>query len=303
MRHLNILLFSIFFFSSTAYANRIDDLYTDSDVYNFVKSENPQFGKDKFGKFQIQPTDSLLKNLKCDGIFADWNIKNWEKVDITNDGLTDLVFIAYWYNYISYALIDKGNNKFELIRFSKNSFENCELVKPIKIGTENCLKLFRKTQQPDLISKMPFSFKEVMIIDTLIFKYKSFIELGTPVNETIKSIELNTSACFGSCPIFNLKLYDNGKSNFEGIAHTKAKGKSYKTLSKDIFNELNDLANYINIGKLKDQYQVPWTDDQTATLTITYRNGAKKTISDYGMQGTFGLSAIYAKMGAVALLW
>lgn len=178
----------------------IDDLITDYDVNNFVKLENPEFANDKYGKFKIQPTDSLLKNLKCDGILANWNIKNWEKVDVTNDGLTDLVFIAYWYDYISYGFIDQGNNKFKLIRFSKNPFENCELIKPIKIGTKNYLRLFRMTQQPDLTSKIPFTYRKVIIMDTLVFKYNNFVELGTPENDIIKSIEMNTSGCFGNCP-------------------------------------------------------------------------------------------------------
>lgn len=145
MRLSVILIFSIFFFNSATYGNKVDSLISDSDVNDFAKSENPEFVKDKFGKFQIQPTDSLLKNLACEGILANWKIKNWEKVDVTNDGLTDLVFIAYWYDYISYVFIDQGNNKFKLFRFSKNSFENCELIKPIKIGTKNYLRLFRKT--------------------------------------------------------------------------------------------------------------------------------------------------------------
>ncbi|WP_148042749.1 DUF6438 domain-containing protein [Pedobacter jejuensis] len=259
--------------------------------------------KDKFGKFEIQPTDSLLKNLACDGIFTNWNIKNWEKVDVTNDGLTDLVFIAYWYNYITYAFIDKGNNKFQLIRFSKNSFENCELIKPIRIGTKNYLRLFRKTQQPDLTNKIPFSYRDVIITDTLVFKYNSFVELETPGNDIVKSIKMNTSGCFGSCPIFNLTLYPSGKGDFEGIEFTKTKGKSSRILSMDIFKELSDLANYINIKKLNDQFQVPWTDDQTATLTITFKNGLKKTIRDYGMQGKFGLSALYSKMTSLAVNW
>ena len=79
MRLLAIFIFSIFFINPPTYANRVDSLITDSDVNDFVKSENPQFMKDKFGKFQIQPTDSLLKNLAFDGILANWNMKIGKK--------------------------------------------------------------------------------------------------------------------------------------------------------------------------------------------------------------------------------
>ena len=63
MRFSVILIFSIFFFNSATYGNKVDSLISDSDVNDFAKSENPEFVKDKFGKFQIQPTDSLLKIL------------------------------------------------------------------------------------------------------------------------------------------------------------------------------------------------------------------------------------------------
>jgi len=42
-----------------------------------------------------------------------------------------------------------------------------------------------------------------------------------------------------------------------------------------------------------NSYRVSWTDDQTSTLKITYDNGKVKTIRDYGLIGTFGLSQAY----------
>ncbi|WP_131558222.1 DUF6438 domain-containing protein [Pedobacter frigidisoli] len=300
-----IFLVLLFIFSNQVFANEVDQLKTDSDVNEFVKNMNPDFAKDKYGKFKIRTTDSIAKHLSCDGIFKSWNIKNWEKADITNDGLTDLVFIAYWYDYISYALIDIGNNTFKLFRFSKSPFENCELVKPIKIGKNNYLKLYRKTSEIDTLNKQPFIYKTVVIIDTLVFKFNDFIELNKPyyVKSEIESIEINTGYCFGSCPSFNLILYKDSRANFEGIGYTKQLGKSSKRLSPEIFKELSESIQYININSLKDNYAVNWTDDQTATLTITFKDKSKKQIRDYGMQGTFGLSAIYAKLMNISTNW
>ena len=266
---------------------------------------NPNFAKDKYGRFEVKSTDSIAKYLNCNGIFKSWDIKNWEKADITNDGLTDLVFVAYWYNYISYAFIDTGNNNFRLIRFSKNPFGPCELIKPIKVGSGNCLKIFRKTVVPDTSHKERLRYKDVLIIDTLIFKFDSFIERSQldNLNNEIESIELNTGHCFGSCPVFSLQLARNGRANYEGIAYMPQKGKSSKRLPQKYFKELTDLATYIDVKKLNDNYAVTWTDDQTATLTLIFKDQSRKVIVDYGKQGTFGLSAIYSKLMEIALQW
>jgi hypothetical protein len=291
--------------SKQALSNKIDDLKTDRDVNEFVKAMNPKFVKDKYVKFEIRATDSIAKDLNCNGIFENWHIRNWEKADITNDGLTDLVFVAHWYDYISYALIDKGDNNFKLIRFSKNPFEHCELIKAVKAGPNNYVKIFRKTQEPDMANKEPFNYKEVIIMDTLVFKFNDFIELSRSENarNDIESIEINTSTCDGSCPAFILKLSKNGTANFEGIAFTKHLGKSSKRLPKASFKEISAVANYIDVRSLKDHYAVNWTDDQTATLTVIFSDQSTKVITDYGLQGTFGLSAVYSKMMKIGTEW
>jgi len=301
--YARILIIIFLLFSNQAFSNKIDSLNTDKDVEEFLKGLNKDFAKD--GRFKIQPTELLAKSLDCEGVFQQWKMKNWEKVDITNDGLTDLIFIANWYNYISYALIDKGGNNFSFFRFSKNSFENCEFVKPIRIGSKNYLKIFRKTNEPDTTNKQPFSYKSVLIFDTLTFNFNSFIELNELKQSPnqIESIEINTSYCFGTCPSFNLKLLKNGTANFEGIGYTKQEGKSTKRLSPETFKELAALATYINIKNLKDNYAVNWTDDQTAILKITFNDKSTKVIRDYGLQGTFGLSAIYSKLMKIGINW
>uniref|UniRef100_UPI003743072A DUF6438 domain-containing protein n=1 Tax=Pedobacter agri TaxID=454586 RepID=UPI003743072A len=58
---------------------------------------------------------------------------------------------------------------------------------------------------------------------------------------------MKTSVCLGDCTIFNLTLYHIGKGDLKGINFTKAKSKSLKILSLNIFQELSDLANNINI--------------------------------------------------------
>lgn len=290
-------------FSKQIYANQIDNLKTDKEVEDFLKLAHPQFAKN--GSFSIYPTDSVAKALDCGGVFRQWKINNWQKVDITNDGLTDLLFIAHWYNYKSFVLIDDGANSFKLFWFSKNSFENCDFIKRIKINSKNYLKVYHKAVERDEQSKIPFSYKDLVIVDTLIFKFSDFIEFNpTPKNKSeIATIEIYTSTCFGTCPSFTLQLLESGLANFDGIDYTKFKGKSTKKLPTRFFEEIADLITYIDIKNLKDHYEVSWTDDQTATIKITFKDKSVKEISDYGKQGTFGLSAVYSKLIKIGTNW
>ncbi|MBW4362451.1 DUF6438 domain-containing protein [Flavobacterium taihuense] len=287
-----------FIFSNIVFGNKIDNLKTTKDVIEFVKTVYPEYGiiryKDfKYGIFDINSTDSIYSQLKCKEIFRIDEIKNWQKIDINNDGLTDLIFISHFYGYTQNVIIDKGKNEFKLIRNIIN-FDECEYIKPIKIQDKNQLRI-RKVN-------LPFDFddniEKYIKIDTLTYKYDSFIELNDKViiDNKIKSIEIKTNFCFGDCPVFKLTINKNGVAQFDGIEFTKFKGKSTKQLNQKIVDEIFDLINYIEIKKLNDYYEVNYTDASTANLDIFFEDGSIKKIKDYGLSGTYGLSALYSKL-------
>lgn len=86
---LKLVFIFLLLLSKQALSNTIDDLKTDGEVNAFVKAQNPDFVKYNDGKFEIRATNLIAKDLSCNGIFESWQIRNWEKADITNDGLTD----------------------------------------------------------------------------------------------------------------------------------------------------------------------------------------------------------------------
>ena len=61
-------------------------------------------------------------------------------------------------------------------------------------------------------------------------------------------------------------------------------------------DKLEEILNYCEFDNLDKEYTVMHTDDQTGDLKITYNNGKVKTISDYGMIGTYGLKILYKKL-------
>jgi hypothetical protein len=287
-----------FIFSNIVFGNKIDNLKTTKDVIEFVKTVYPEYGiiryKDfKYGIFDINSTDSIYSQLKCKEIFKIDEITNWQKIDINNDGLTDLIFISHFYGYTQNVIIDKGKNEFKIIR-NIIKFDECEYIKPIKVQDKNELRI-RKVN-------LPFDFdddiEKYIKIDTLTYKFDSFIELNDKViiDNKIKSVEIKTDYCFGTCPVFKLIIDKNGLAEFDGIGFTKFNGKSIKQLDLKCVGEIFDLLNYIEIKKLNDYYEVNYTDASTATLDIFYEDGSIKKIKDYGLSGTYGLSALYSKL-------
>jgi hypothetical protein len=281
--------------SAVSLANSIDSLKTDGEVERFVNKVYKTVYTKSNEELIVLSTDSLLKKLACNGIARKWNIKNWEKVDFDKDGRTDLLVTVTYQNhrFDVFAIMDKGNT-FALLRLSKNIFENCELAKPAFVNNKQVLLFYSIKRDQDLLS-MPQ-------IDTLVFKYGNFVELNTkPTGYKIKSINFTTSGCYGSCPIFELNIQENGRATYYAKSYNPKPGFFKVVISAEKLNEIFALINYLAIKGLKDNYEVNWTDDQTSHLTLKFDDGTTKEIRDYGMQGTFGLYQLYSVLSALRL--
>lgn len=117
--------------------------------------------------------------------------------------------------------------------------------------------------------------------------------------------------CYGTCPVFTLKLNKSGSSEFiaenyiffkhddpdfekkSQKAFEKGEGTFKTGIKKADFQNLENLLNYINFPEFRENYAVNWTDSQTATLVITYDDGKIKKVKDYGLSGTYGLKRLY----------
>jgi len=95
--------------------NKIDSLQTVEQVINFAKSINPDFARKNFGTLQIKSTELIVKELNNCNLYKNWDIPNWQKIDLNNDGKTDLLFTAYWYSsYRQYAILETGTDQYKL---------------------------------------------------------------------------------------------------------------------------------------------------------------------------------------------
>ena len=267
-----ILLILSFFSTSVCYGNRIDKLTNNIDVQNFLKKKVSRDFKYK----------TLFKSKSFTTDTTSFAYREFSKIDIDKNGLTDLIV------HVSetFVVLDRGLDGYLLRYLDRgNSFFNKTSL--IKIDTSFGLCKLLITQR----------IKKEKEVDTLIFRFKSFIEYNPKIEKDFKfeSIKFKTERCLGTCPIFEIALDSEMVVNYEAIEFNEEKGKFKGLLNEVEFKEFIEILNYLNLDSLKNFYAVDWTDDQSVTLEIKY-NGKTKTIKDYGEVGTFGLNSLYSKL-------
>lgn len=99
------------------------------------------------------------------------------------------------------------------------------------------------------------------------------------LNQKIEIIGMNKSACFGYCPRYEFKVYNDRSISFNGLSDTNADGYHTAILGKDEFNKLVKKFNKANLHLLADNH----IDTSIADAQITtyyYANGEyAKTIT------------------------
>jgi len=305
----------------SAFANKVDDLQTDSDVVNFfIRTFDKSFISDYTPKLFISSSEELIKRNSCDSLAVTWNIKNWEKVDFNNDNKTDLLAIVNWYHTdCSYVAIDKGNNTFQLIQIGGSSWQNCQLASTIKYAGQQMVLLHTWA----ITHAGRKDGKWFSRTDTLIYKFNDFVEFNKePTRYKIDSITYSyLSGWYGNftTPQENYKPDRIVKIDHSGnviLTNTKnfgiillAKGEKephnpqltagvFKTKLKNAdLKEIYDLIDYLSIKKLNQTYAVQHTYDLTSNfIRIKFTDGSVKYIADYGGVGTFGLRNLFSKL-------
>lgn len=252
--------------------SKIDDRYKEFKVNESLKFEN-RFSDKNYKKI----ADSL-------------NVQPWTKADFDNNGMTDILVIGNWYDHSVICILDK-DGKYEINRITRRNFQDCTfpVVKKGKI------KYFFENEPKRGKWDEPRKLKQI----TLVYKFGDFIEENQiPANHKIEKIEFSTSGCFGTCPVFNLTINSDKTAKWYAKMYNKIKNKEVSgnfnsKITEDKYNDIVNLLNYIDFETLQDDYAVNWTDDQTASIKITYDNGKVKSIRDYGLIGTYGLDRLY----------
>jgi hypothetical protein len=292
IRQLAAVLF-LTVISVSASANRIDSLKTDQDLVDFLQWVNKDFRNTKLKPIELRNDNTLRTDLACDGMAEKWQIKSWEKTDLNGDGRTDLLAILYWYDYGVYAVMDKGDDKFEFLTLSYNNSEKCEFAKPVVVNNQPLLLFYQKKAVSHTPGK---GVKRTDQVDTLVYRNGDFIELNrNPANYGIDSIQFRTTYCMGSCPVFTISAARDGNAMYNAQTYNPKQGNFSGLIQAKNMEEIIDLINFIDIKAKENNYNVSWTDDQTAFIRVRFTDGTVKEIKDYGMKGNFGLRLLYKK--------
>jgi Domain of unknown function (DUF6438) len=227
---------------------------------------------------------------ECQNRSDSLKVQPWTKADFDDNGLTDILVIGNWYDHSVICILDKGD-KYEIKPITRRNFQECTFP----VVENNKIKYFFESE-PER-GNWDESRKLRQII--LTYKFGDFIEENqTPANHKIEKIEYSTTACFGTCPVFNITINSDKTAEWKAEMYNKINDKevsgNFKSIiKKDKYNDIVNLLNYMDFETLQDNYAVNWTDDQSSTLKITYNNGKVKSIQDYGLIGTYGLDKVY----------
>lgn len=85
--------------------------------------------------------------------------------------------------------------------------------------------------------------------------------------------EIEQTLCYGSCPSYSIKVYPNGKLEYDGKEYVKVKGKYVEQLSDFQLQNLTSLLEESNFTSLRGPFDCYDVTDHPSTI-ITY-NGRK----------------------------
>ena len=309
MKHL-IAVFFLLFVASYARANAIDSLKTNEDVERFL-------------------TEKVDKTWAARSAFA-ISADNWREfgkgkffcLDVDNNGQTDLIVNGQYL----FVVTDSGNGHYSTHfideGFGTAQYTITEIIYKNRIPLLVVKRLYEKYReftsaaQPSDKNEFVLRKNNIQVAtpyftevpfgdsvkwktygpeyDTLIFKFGDFVEYNEkPEIIDVENIYIETSSCFGDCPVFNMRIGRDRKAKYNALSYNSKNGVYLSTITTEAYNRLIQTINYIKLRTLKDNYGVGATDYPTIKLEIIYNNGQIKMVDDYGGIGTFGLRNLY----------
>ena len=123
-------------------------------------------------------------------------------------------------------------------------------------------------------------------------------------------ITLERTACYGSCPVYKITIYDDGKVLYEGTEYVKQKGKAEGRIEKSELDALLHEFEKINYLSLDENYTddpkncpQQWTDNPSAITSLNWKGKSKTIRHYYGCRGSSvaeQLTALETRIDAVA---
>jgi hypothetical protein len=91
---------------------------------------------------------------------------------------------------------------------------------------------------------------------------------------------LERSGCYGTCPVYSVKIYGDGRVEFDGQCFVAVRGKRTSTIPGDAVESLFGFFRNADYFSLNDTYDSPASDLPTSTTSVSF-DGKKKSVMDY----------------------
>ena len=118
------------------------------------------------------------------------------------------------------------------------------------------------------------------LIRSIIILVACFLAADGRAEAKTNKISLERTACFGTCPVYKLTVYSDGKVEYEGKDHVKEKGSRSSKIEEKLFLRLMKKVDEIGFFKLNDRYEGRITDLPTRITTVT-KGDVSKTVRNY----------------------
>jgi hypothetical protein len=97
-------------------------------------------------------------------------------------------------------------------------------------------------------------------------------------------VSLERTACFGTCPVYQLTIYGDGRVVYDGKAFVAVQGQRTAQISPEQVQQLVKAIEAARFFSLSEKYTVDATDLPGAWTSVTL-NGQSKRIWRYGSTG------------------
>lgn len=117
----------------------------------------------------------------------------------------------------------------------------------------------------------------ILIITLLLFFFgckTNKLKLADVGSDQVE-FSLAKGACFGTCPVYGMKIYGGGKAEFVGIKHVDKIGTYEKLLNESDYKTLRQTFAESDIHQYKDVYESEIADLPTTTLSFIDAKGFK----------------------------
>lgn len=119
-------------------------------------------------------------------------------------------------------------------------------------------------------------------------------------NNDFDTLIVSSSGCYGTCPISNTLISNEGNVVYYGKDFNTINGFFTSNITEAQINKIKIDLKKSNFMQLKDEYIADWTDDEEISLTIVKNGKIIKTIMDYGHRSP---NELYFLMNQIRFLY